>query len=224
MIMKKAVFFILSTFCFSLGLICSSCSGGKSEQQKKEQDSLEQVQKKAYKDLLFGMPISKVKELGYLGEGPIQNISLEDIDDDGTIHSKEEVNGITSYCCNYKSIGNYEFDFATLGFAKDSLVQVQFQKDIDFKSSLNGTYEELKTILDSNLGSPVYENTPNFTNPVDCDVLKYKIGTKEVELSLSVDEDAVVMGFNKCYSYLISIIDAPHFNKASSESNITSDI
>ena len=222
--MKKTVFVILSAFCVSLGVISSSCNGGKSEQQKKEQDSLEQVSKKAYKDLLFGMSISEVKKLGYLGDGPIQNVSLEDIDDDGTIHSKDEVNGITSYMCNYKNIGNYEFDFAFLGFANDSLVEVKFQKDIDFKSSLNGAYEELKTILDLNLGSPVYENIPNFTNPVDCDVLKYKIGTKEVELFLNVDEDAVIMGFNKCYGYLLSIIDAPKYNKATTDSNKTSDI
>ena len=222
--MKKTLFLILSAFCVSLGVIFSSCNEGKSEQQKKEQDSLEQVSKKAYKDLLFGMSISEVKKLGYLGDGPIVNVSLEDIDDDGTIHSKDEVNGITSYSCNYKNIGNYEFDFASLGFAKDSLVQVTFQKDIDFKSSLNGAYEELKTILDSNLGNPVYENTPNFTNPVDCDVLKYKIGTKEVVLSLNVDEDAVMMGFNKCYGYMLSIIDAPKYNKVTTESNKTSDI
>lgn len=218
------IFHLSITVCIAL-LLLTSCNGGKNQQLKTEQDSLLAASQKAYKDLKFGMPLKEVKKLDYIeSDTPTLNVNLEDIDEDGNINFKEDVNGVVDYSCKSKKIGEYSFDFASLGFSNDSLVLVKFQKNVDFQSSLNVVYKEIKDILDSNYGNPISENLPNFTIPSDMQVLTYHVGSKHILLSLNVDEDAVAMGFDNKYCYILEILDSNRYNKAKIDSKKTTDI
>ena len=217
--------FLLSISLLVSLLLVSSCNGGKNNQLQIEQDSIFAASQKAYKELLFGMSINEVKKLGYLeSDEPILNVNLEDIDENGDVIFKEDVNGVVNYGCKSKNIGEYTFSFASLGFANDSLVEVTFQKNVEFKSSLSVVYKEIKDILDSNYGNPFSENLPDFTIPSDMQVLEYHVGSKHITLSFDVDEDAVAMGFDNKYCYILEIIDSNKYSKAKTDSKKTTDI